>query len=301
MERLKFTRELTIDQKIVQEMEESVFSNLVACKYCHDLGMDDSVIRENVAKIFDFSEDQKNCKNCKGLKYCNKDPKYLVTNITYEKGVVDRNIIPCKKYLEQINFKKRFSLIDFSDEFFDTHISNDISNLQSKCKKDILKKYTATAITRKSSEWIYIQGDMSTGKSYFAATLCVDAARNKLFDSISFIDVPERFKELSDLSFQKSPKFNDLLDKIKYSEMLVLDDFGNEFKSDFVRESILYPIISFRAKNKLFTIITSNYSIDDIATMYLTSKNSKPKVDQLKQSLLMLCKEEIKLPNLLAL
>ena len=299
MERLKVTQNITIDNDYVKQMEESIFSNLKALKYCRDLGMSDEVIRENAPKIFDFSEDMKNCRNCKGLRHCNKNPKFLVTNITYEDGVVDRNILPCKKYLEQINFKKRFVVQDFSEDYLDNHIKGDVSNLTIKAKQQILMKYNASAIEKKSNQWIYVQGDMSTGKSFFAATLCVDAARNNAYETISFVDVPERFKELTDYAFQKSPKFVDLLDKIKNSEMLVLDDLGNEFRSDFVRDNVFFPILAYRMKNKLFTIITSNYSIEDICVMYTTNAGSKPKIDQIRQMLNLMCKEEIKLPDIL--
>ena len=299
MERLKVEQNITISEKFLRQIEESIFENEVAYKYCKKLGLSDDQIRENAPKIFDFSEDVKNCKNCKGLKYCNKTPKYLVTNITYEEGVVDRNILPCKKYLEQVNFKKRFVVVDFSEDFYDV-LLEDISNKNTKAKKAVMQVYKETALLKKSNKWIYMKGDMSTGKSFFAATLCVHAAKEKAYDSISYIDVPERFKELTDLAFQKSPRFNDLLDSIKNSEMLVLDDFGNEFKSDFVRENILFPILSYRGKNKLFTIITSNYAINDICTMYQTNVASKPKIEQIKQLLQIMCGEEITLPSLLA-
>ena len=239
MERLKVEQNITISEKFLRQIEESIFENEIAMRYLRKLGLNEDQIRENAPKIFDFSEDVKNCKNCKGLKYCNKNPKFLVTNITYEEGVVDRNILPCKKYLEQVNFKKRFAVIDFGEEFFDNHIKSDISNVNTKSKKDILRKYKESALDKKSNSWIYIKGDMSTGKSFFAATLCVDAARNQAYNSTSFIDVPERFKELTDLAFQKSPKFNDLLESIKNSEMLVLDDFGNEFKRIEDRKSVV--------------------------------------------------------------
>lgn len=299
MERLKVSQNITIDNDFLKKIEDSIFDNLKAVKYCHDLGMSDEVIRENAAKIYDFSEDMKNCKNCKGLRFCNKDPKYLVTNITYDDKVVDRNILPCKKYLEQINFKKRFVVQDFSEDFLDNHIKADVTNLAIKAKQQVLSKYNKSAIEKKSNHWIYLQGDMSTGKSFFAATLCVDAARNNAYDSISFVDVPERFKELTDYAFQKSPKFVDLLDKIKNSEMLVLDDLGNEFRSDFVRDNVFFPILAYRMKNKLFTIITSNYSIDEICVMYTTNAGSKPKIDQIRQMLNLMCGEEIKLPDVL--
>ena len=299
MEKLKVTENIIIDNDLMKQIEDSIFANLKALKYCRDLGMSDEVIRENAAKIYDFSEDMKNCKNCQGLRHCNKDPKYLVTNITYDDGVVDRNILPCKKYLEQLNFKKRFVVQDFDDDFLDNHIKSDVTNLNVLAKKQVMLQYNSSVIEKKSNQWIYLQGDMSTGKSFFAATLCVDAARNNAYNTISFVDVPERFKELTDLAFQKSPRFIDLLDKIKNSEMLVLDDLGNEFRSDFVRDNVFFPILAYRMKNKLFTIITSNYSIDEICTMYTTNAACKPKIDQIRQMLTLMCKKEITLPSLL--
>lgn len=300
MERLKIEQNLTINENYLRKVEDSIFENKIAYNYCKNtLKLSDDLIRENAPKIYDFSEDVKNCKNCKGLKYCNKEPKYLVTNITYEEGVVDRNILPCKKYLEQVNFKKRFVIVDFSDEFYDVY-DKDITYKGAKSKKAVMNAFNETARLKKSNRWIYIQGDMATGKSFLASYLCVNAARTHAYNSISFIDVPERFKELTDLAFQKSPRFNDLIEAIKNTEMLVLDDFGNEFKSDFVRENILFPILSYRAKNKLFTIITSNYSINDICTMYQTNIASKPKIEQIKQLLNIMCKSEIILSDLLA-
>ena len=84
MERLKVEQNITISEKFLRQIEESIFENEVAMRYLRKLGLNDEQIRENAPKIFDFSEDVKNCKNCQGLKYCNKNPKYLVTNITYE-------------------------------------------------------------------------------------------------------------------------------------------------------------------------------------------------------------------------
>ena len=295
MERLKISENITIDSSTVKEMEDEVFSNLKALKYLKTLGMTDEVIKDNISKIYDFSVDMKNCKNCKGIKSCNKEPKYLVSSVTYKNGVVDRVIIPCKKYLEHTNFKTRLMVTDFPEDWLDNSFK-DVTNMGSRPNLAIADKYQ-NACNKKSSEWIFMKGNIAGGKSFFAATLCVNAAKNNLFDSIAFINVPDRFKELSDLAFTKNPKFADEINKYQQVDFLVLDDFGNEFKSDFVRDNILYPILASRVKNKKFTIITSNYDIDDCALMYQTSNASKPKIEQIKQMLRLMCKEEITLLN----
>ena len=296
MERLKVNQNVIIDSSTVKEMEEEVFSNLKAIKYLRQIGLDDNQIRDNIAKIYDFSVDMKNCKDCKGIEHCNKDPKYLVSSVTFKNGIVDRNVIPCKKYLEHTKFLKKFVVTDFPSEWLNNDLKKDVSNINSKANLSIFKIYN-DAINGKSNDWAFVKGDIACGKSFYIATLCVDAAKNSNYESIAFINVPDRFKELTDLAFTKNPKFQEEIIKYQNVDFLVLDDFGNEFKSDFVRDNILYPILSSRVKNKKFTIITSNYNIDDCALMYQTSASSKPKVEQVRKMFKLMCKSEITLLN----
>ena len=291
MERLKVDQNITIDAKTLKGMENFVFDNLKALKYLYRLGMNDKVIKENIAKIYDFALDIHNCKDCPGLDKCTKEPRHLVSSVTYEKGIVDRVIVPCKKYLEYTNFKTRLISYDFPDEWLNISITKDVSNMRSKAKLSILSAYNSV-LRKESNKWLYIKGGIACGKSFYAAALTVNAAKSGDFDRICFMNVPNRFKELSDLAFTKNPKFDEEISKYQNADLLVFDDFGNEFKSDFVRDNILYPILSYRVKNRLFTIITSNYSIEDCASMYQTSNASKPKIEQIRQMLNLMCEKE---------
>ena len=291
MERLKIGQNILIDEATIKEMENAVFDNLKAVKYLRQLGLSDELIKENITKIYDFAIDMQNCKDCKGLNHCNKEPKYLVSSVTFNKGIVDRVIVPCKKYLEYTNFKKRFVTFDAPEEWMNNTLTGDVSNIRSKKKMAILRQYT-DVLKGNSNKWLFIKGGIATGKSFYAATICVDAAKAGAFEKICFINVPSKFKELSDLAFTKNPQFEEDMDKYKNAGLLVFDDFGNEFKSDFVRDNILYPLLSYRVKNKLFTIITSNYSIEDCASMYQTTNASKPKIEQIRQMLKMMCDSE---------
>ena len=292
MERLKVNQNIMIDSATLKEMEDAIFTNLKALKYLKTIGLTDQLIKDNVTKIYDFAMDMQNCKDCQGLDKCNKDPQHLVSSVTFNKGIVDRVIVPCKKYLEFTNFKKRFVTFDAEEGWYNNTIYRDVSNIRSKQKINVLMAYK-NAASRKSNRWIFLKGGIASGKSFYAATLCVDAAKFGYFESICLINVPSRFKELSDLAFSKNPRFDEDMDKYKNAELLVLDDFGNEFKSDFVRDNILYPILSYRVKNKLFTMITSNYSIEDCASMYQTTNASKPKIEQIRQMLNMMCESEM--------
>jgi DNA replication protein DnaC len=64
-----------------------------------------------------------------------------------------------------------------------------------------------------------------------------------------------------------------MVDEIKkYKQLIVLDDFGAEKMTDFVRQ-VSYLIINYREQNKLQTIITSNFTLDEI-DMYIDRRIS---------------------------
>ena len=297
MERLKINQNIIIDEVTINEMIKTVFDNQKCLKYLFSLGLDERLIKDNITKVYDLAIDMANCKGCKGIKYCNKDPKYLVSSVNFKNGSVDREIVPCKKYLEFVNFKTKFKMLDFEESWLDNQINRDVQNKEAKGQKEALTVFKEHISSPDNGKWLYLMGEIASGKSFLAATMAVVGARNNVFSSICFINVPARFKMLADYAFTKNPQFDEDLEKLKSCDLLVLDDFGNEFKSDFVRDNILFPLISARVREKKFTIITSNYSMEDIATMYQTTKASLPKINQIKSMLKLACSKEIKISN----
>ena len=77
--------------------------------------------------------------------------------------------------------------------------------------------------------------------------------------------------------------------------VLVLDDFGNEFKNDLIRDSIIFEIISKRSAAHLFTIFTSDFTIEDIITLYSTSKSAALRAKQIGRLIKNNAQEEVNL------
>ncbi|MCQ2088307.1 MAG: hypothetical protein MJZ37_09650, partial [Bacilli bacterium] len=165
-------------------------------------------------------------------------------------------------------------------------------------RKKALKKYV-DFIKGGYSGWIYLNGGIGTGRSYFSAVISVDAA-NRNLGPICYLNCVNRIRELNDLSFvKKGNDFQTLIDRYSKVPILVLDDFGNEFKSDFVRDGILYPILSYRASHSLFTIINSDFSIEEIKTLYgINSKAGEIRAKQIANLLVNECGNEINLGDL---
>ena len=269
-------------------MKEEFLACPSAVKYIRSLHIPEELIDEEIVKIYDFVCDLKFCKKCPGVNACNKDTPRLVTKIIYEDGVVSRVLVPCKEYLKMVKFRGQFLIRDFDDEW----LTSDLKRLDRTTERiEVIKKYNSY-LDGTSNEWIYIMGESGTGRTFVAANLAIDLAKKEK-GPIAFLDAPYRFKELA--SKKDAEAFNEILKKYSEVPILIIDDLGNEYKSDYVRENILFPILNNRAKAHLFTIFTSDFSINDVATMYLTNQASKPKIEQIKRLLKRTCGKEINL------
>ena len=291
MERLTQSFHFEEDQKLLEEMKTVVYSNPAVIKYLHQNKVPDEVIDREIVKIYDFASDLSFCKKCPGITLCNKQTPRLCTKIVYDHGVISRELVPCKKYLEYIKFKSQFKMRDFPEDWLNSVLKK-IDRTDSRV--EAIKKYQEY-YEDQSTEWLYLVGEAGTGRSFLAANISIDIAKREL-GPVAFIDVPSRFKELQ--GTKDATKFADLIDLYSNVPVLVLDDFGNEYKSDFVRESILFPILNNRAKKHLYTIITSDFDINDIVLMYQTNQASKPKAEQIKRLLKRMCGKEVNQGNI---
>ena len=284
------------DDTLIQQMKEALYACPSALKFCKELGMTDEVMERNITKIYDFVRDVNYCRKCPGIKKCKKDNAYVISKVTYSYGVVENQLIPCPEILKRVSFERQFLVKDFSDEWLDVILS-DIDKSQSKTlAMETYMKY----LRNESTDWIYLTGGIGSGKSYFAAALSIDLAKRGLKGKspICFINSSKRILELSDLNKQKSDEFKKKLELYSTVPVLIIDDFGHEFKNDFIRDAIINEIITTRCNKKLFTIITSNFTLDEIEVLYSTSNAGAIMSKQIVKTIKAMCKKEISLGDL---
>ena len=290
MERLKIDYILDNDEEILKEMKQAYLDCAPAVKYCKELGISDQEIDDNITKVFDFVTDINYCKKCPGLKKCDKPNAMLNSKIVYNYGMVDIQLSPCKELMKRVTFEKQFKVMDFEESLLDVTLKEINQNAG---RKKALLKYNQF-IKIGLNEWIYLTGAHNSGRSYFASVLSVDAAK-RMKGPIYFLNSLKRIQELYDMSKNSNKEFIEQIDKLSNAPILVLDDFGNEYKNDYIRDAIIFPIISNRANKKLFTIITSDFTLQEIATLYSTTKAGSIRANQIYKIMLAACKEEINL------
>ena len=268
MEKLKIDEMYQSDEKLLDMMREAYRNCPTAVKYCKDNGIPENVIDDEITKVYDFVRDLNYCKNCPGVKKCAKENPMLCTRIVYTSGIIERQLVPCKEIIKRMNFERLFEVKDFPDEWLDISLRDDVDS--SVGRKAALGKYT-NYLKKGLNDWIYLIGNKRSGRSYLAAAMVVDAAKRGK-GPICYLDSSLRIRELNDISLKRKEDFQKLLDFYSNVPILVLDDFGNEFKTDFIRDAIVFQILSNRLSKKLLTIFTSDFSIEDIQELYSTSK-----------------------------
>ena len=65
---------------------------------------------------------------------------------------------------------------------------------------------------------------------------------------------------------------------LKQTNILILDDFGAEYISDWFRDDVLMPIIQYRQSARLPIFVSSNYSISEITEVLASTNNRSSSV-----------------------
>lgn len=279
MEKLKITMNFKEDSQIIQDMEEAYKNSPAAVKYLAELKVPQEVIDKNYPKIYDYVNDLNYCAKCPGLKKCKKDRPLLVTNLTYKSGYLDRELSPCRELLKRVEFEKHFITKDFSDYLLDCDISR-IDLRDDRKNRRQLCAYYADFISKGDNTWLYVHGVPNTGRTYCVSLITVDIAKKKR-GPICFLNFPERIGQIYSLLSKDREGFEKYIDILSNIPVLVLDDFGNEYENDKIRDEIVFPILSTRAKKKLFTIIISEFKIDELVNLFTFSKSGIVRAKQI--------------------
>ncbi len=225
----------------------------------HALGFADSAVDgylSILATYLDQRDAEEDPSHSKEAPYPGMKMTLTVDDSGYLSFVLGPNEQNKNKQLLEANFLYR----DYPEEWM-TLTPQALKGVRFKEIRDAIKMMGKSA-----KSWIYIQGEPGSGKSrYVAALLNNFALKSK---TVCFMNTNQRFEELKVLAIKKPQEFSAIMTQLKTCDHLVLDDFGNEYRSDYVRDTILLPILNDRSRLGLFTYITSQYSLEEIEELY---------------------------------
>jgi len=154
------------------------------------------------------------------------------------------------RIMEQSRIGERFKNRRF--ETFKTNASN---------RKAYETCLSYTRSFNKKSNGLLLVGEYGTGKTHLAVAMIHELAKKSVYGV--FITTPELLQKIRTSFNNEDYNQNEIMDIVKTTEFLVLDDLGAEKVTDWVREQF-YMIINARYENMLPTVITTNLSFNEL-------------------------------------
>ena len=117
---------------------------------------------------------------------------------------------------------------------------------------------------------LYLYGDFGVGKSFMVAALAHDLSEKRGVSS-TLLHYPSFVIDVKNAISDGNVKT--LVDEIKLSEVLILDDIGAEQSTAWVRDEILQVILQYRMQENLPTFFTSNFNFEDLELHFAKGKH----------------------------
>ncbi|MBP5091372.1 MAG: ATP-binding protein [Bacilli bacterium] len=195
-----------------------------------------------------------------------------------------RTNTPCAKVVLRMKRDSRYLMSDFPSEWKDKSFHDvDISEAR---RKTLTRLFSA----QKNGKWFYLSGPFNRGKSNILACFANDFAE-KSNSTVAFADTAKLIDRLRGDSIKNKEAFSQAMKELVEVPLLVLDGFGNEYKSDFAFSTVLFPLLGERARAKKLTLFASDFSYDEIASMYVSSVGA-PRANQLVALIHSMCGKE---------
>ncbi len=248
------------------------------------LGITREIARKNIIVVSDFQQSFHEVKSCLKNKVCRAPGEHLQLKLRLDGDVVVREFEPCPAAKAFEARKLNLWYDDFPSEWDNLRLSDTksitISNNNLTAVQALLKAING------DKSWIYLGGERRVGKSYLAVAF-VNEYLAKELGSAAVINTSRRFKEINDLNFNDKEAFNNIISELSNVDLLVLDGFGDEYINDFIRDTIVLPILNERDSKNLLTIFTSRYTLNTVKDLYSgKSKVSSIRSEQLHELIL---------------
>lgn len=233
------------------------------------LGISEKEIPFYVNILFDYQSQKKGCASCPGEEKCSLSAKGSYMSLMIgDSGKLTYSLGPCPEAMKKEMIKASYIYHDFDDELLDLR-----SAPKGKTKGGAYKDLVSCARKNATSSWGYVTGESGSGKTHQLIGICNDFAKNGF--AVAYLNFPQRSEEMKNMAMKDRESFSKMIGRLTSCTVLVLDDFGDEYKSDYLIDAVLLPLLLERARKKKITYFVSAYSLNELQSLYLTSSKAK--------------------------
>ena len=267
MELLKLENTLEKDKQALDAIDEAIAS-LKSDKEVYakiaELKLTKAEVKTDLATLIEYQDDFHICASCPGLKECPKARSGYKMEITRERGRLHQNFFPCDLKVKEDIERNKYVKRDFTEEW----VGLDLRKIErsTSTRNPMLK---AMALNMKGdSRWLYVYGKEKSGKSFVLACFANSFAEKN--PGVAYINTKTVFDELKaqSIDFKGKAKFARNMELLSSVPLLVFDDFGLEYKTAYVFNNILSPLIKKRDEDGLLTAFASPYPLEEALRGY---------------------------------
>ncbi len=227
---------------------------------------------ENVSDFYIILCDKENCKGCKGLDNCqNSNQGFYLAKA--KAGFVQ---VRCK-YLEELQKSSHPNLLksEYNEALSDASSKNYDTNTESRQKIfKYIVDFSSNFKKNKEMKGLYIYGGFSYGKTY-SLMLAAKALSANGIDHI-FAYFPDLVIEIK--AAMENGKYDQIIELLKETDVLLLDDLGAENMTPWLRDEVLGPIVNYRMNLKKPIFISSNIEPKELKSHFMNIKTSDEEV-----------------------
>lgn len=235
---------------------------------------DSNVNSYNVNDFMSMKEENDNCKNCKGIKFCKN------SNIGYKTVYNNEqfSLVECKYKSVLTKQAKERSVIKtlyMPQSVAEAKLSSFDVNSDSRGK---IYNYIMNFIANYGEKnGLYLHGTFSKGKTYTLGAIANELGRHNI--PCLLIYFPDLVVDLK--SAMGTPRFDSLINMLKSVEVLMIDDLGSENMTPWLRDDVLGPIINFRLMDNKPIFISSNLSPAELKKHFELNKGDELKATRI--------------------
>lgn len=251
-----------------------------------------SILDEYSSKFIAWLERLSKCKGCQGLRYCRQPLTGRVQTLDVDDQGFLMDIYRACKYEQEeekrMMHRRNYKIFDGS--YNDLLIDEESVKLE-KESHEYIEAFVAMTSSYETEKGVYLYGQPGTGKTYLCRMAANHYAKSGM--TVSFVNLPQCIQDLKQNMADSKYRLT-MISRMKFCDVLFLDDIGSESISAWTRDEILFPILEYRMNNRLKTYFSSNYTLPELKKQYAKVREESAEVAALRiieriQALATLC------------
>ena len=231
-------------------MNENIINYLYSCKeiknFCKKNKLSNEIVLANFAQFSSYKDSLEACEKCDGKK-CISKTKNAKLKIDYKDGKIISNLYSCP-LIASVN-PNNFEVLNYTQNNIELEMTTPRYNLLT-----FFNKFMDDYFENRNPKGIYLWGPCGSGKSLLLYKLSQRLVSRGA--KVLFAYYPDLVRELQS-SFGTTYQ-EELILKLKQTDIVVLDDIGREANTQYIRDEILGPVLQYRVDNKLPMFMSSN-------------------------------------------